>query len=214
MHVMFRLPPLVTGVLLLAVAPFGRAESPLPDPIAPAVIGPPLDQIRPARPGHHKAAAARSKARRVVATSQVHAHPHAQARAHEAFVVAPTSVPPPPVSQQAIEQILQQVPRQAAQPVAQTVAQQPFGPRSYFSTRDQELVRRYYAAHPVSGQVAQWKVGEPIPPKSVLTGEPDDLRAALSALPAGHQYVEVDGDVVLVAVQSRVVVDGISRDTH
>jgi Ni/Co efflux regulator RcnB len=43
---------------------------------------------------------------------------------------------------------------------------------------------------------------------------PDDLRAALSALPAGHQYVEVDGDVVLVAVQSRVVVDGISRSAR
>mgnify|MGYP003577897376 CR=1 FL=1 len=39
MHVKFRLPPL-TGVLLLAAAtPFAAAESPMPDPIAPAVIG-------------------------------------------------------------------------------------------------------------------------------------------------------------------------------
>jgi Ni/Co efflux regulator RcnB len=208
MHVMFRLTPLMTGVLLLAVAPFAAAESPLPDPIAPAVIGPPLDQIRPARSVHRKAAAAKPKARKLVATSRqaVHAHanPHPQPR--EAYVFAPTSVPQAPVSQQAIRQILQQAPQQ--------VAQQPLGPSSYFSSKDQELVRRYYATHPVAGEPAQWKVGEPIPPKAVLTGVPDDLRAALSALPAGHQYVEVDGDVVLVSVQSRVVVDGISRDVH
>ncbi|HYE40504.1 MAG TPA: hypothetical protein VEB23_11255, partial [Ramlibacter sp.] len=37
MHVTFRLPYL-TGMLLLAATPFAAAESPLPDPIAPAVI--------------------------------------------------------------------------------------------------------------------------------------------------------------------------------
>jgi hypothetical protein len=40
---------------------------------------------------------------------------------------------------------------------------------------------------------------------------PDDLRAALPVLPPGHQYVQLDGEVVLVAVQSRMVVDGVSR---
>lgn len=49
------------------------------------------------------------------------------------------------------------------------------------------------------------------PPRAALTGVPDEVRAALPLLPPGHQYVQLDGDVVLVAVQSRRVVDGISR---
>ena len=91
------------------------------------------------------------------------------------------------------------------------IASNAAAPTGRFTGKDLALVRRYYDAHPVSGQPAQWKIGEPIPPRAMLTGVPDDLRAALSGLPAGHQYVQVDGEVVLVAVQSRVVVDGISR---
>lgn len=40
---------IMPGVLLLAGAPMAQAESPMPDPIAPAVIGRPLEHIRPGR---------------------------------------------------------------------------------------------------------------------------------------------------------------------
>jgi hypothetical protein len=68
MQVKFRLPHL-TGVLLVAATPFAGAEPPLPDPIAPAVIGRPLNQIRPARPVRQKPAAAKPDRPKQVAGS-------------------------------------------------------------------------------------------------------------------------------------------------
>lgn len=246
MQVMFR-PPQLFGVLLLLAAPLAQAESPMPEPIAPAVIGRPLDQIRPARAVRSKSAAAKPIRRKpVVATTKavrprqtqtasvrvappaVRAAPAPQPVARQA-APAPrlAAVQPAPAPQHAgvqpalvPQQLAKQAPDSRAAPTAQLgdglgkgarFAGKPFGPGSYFSTRDQALVRRYYETHPASGPLAKWKIGEPIPPKAALTGVPDDLRAALTALPAGHQYVQVDGDVVMVAVQSRVVVDGISR---
>jgi hypothetical protein len=73
------------------------------------------------------------------------------------------------------------------------------------------MVRRYYAAHPAAGERAAWKIGEPVPPKAVMSGVPDEVRAALPRVPPGHQYVQVNGEVVLLAVGSRMVVDGVSR---
>lgn len=220
MHVLFRLPHLM-GVLLLAAAPLAEAESPMPDPIAPAVIGRPLDRIRPARPVRQKPAPVRPNSRKQVAASK-----KAAVRPHPPQAVARA---PAPVQQKASvsQPVAQQAVAEPVRPRTEIVGNvgsgahfvskplsvsRPFGPGAYFSNQDQELVRRYYAAHPASGQPTSWKIGEPIPPRAALTGVPDDLRAALTALPAGHQYVQVDGEVVLVAVQSRVVVDGISRN--
>lgn len=185
--------PHLAGVLLLIAAPFAAAEGPLPlpDPVAPAVVGRPLAQIRPARPVQPKPAAARPVRREqlAAATKPVRTPPPAQVALAPA--AAPVLVQPAPVT------------RRVPVPVRR-------GPAA-FSSNDHALVSRYYDGHPASAAVPQWKRGEPIPPKAALTGVPDDLRGALSPLPAGHQYVEVDGEVVLVAVQSRVVVDGISR---
>ena len=191
--------PLLAGVVLLFAAPIAFAESPLPDPVAPAVIGPPLDQIRPARKHHeHPAVKPTSRKERVAHSRLVHAQPHAPvAFAPTAVQAAPPAQPP--------TQVLGGVGQGAR------LASTPFGPGAYFSSSDHALVRSYYLAHPMSAQVAKWKIGEPIPQHSELTGVPDDLRGALSKLLPGHQYVEVDGDVVMVVVQSRVVVDGISR---
>jgi hypothetical protein len=52
-------------------------------------------------------------------------------------------------------------------------------------------------------QRAQWMVGEPLPPKAALTAVPGELCAELPARAAGHEYVEIDGDVMLVLVQPR-----------
>jgi hypothetical protein len=196
MDVTFRLPHLA-GVLLLLAAPWAGADSFLPDPVAPAVIGRPLDQIRPVRPVHRKPVAVKPERRPQVASASKAVHTARPAQV--AIAPAPVQRAPaaPPTAQM------------GAAPVR--VAVRPFGPGNYFSSRDYALVRTYYDAHPVSGETPQWQLGEPIPPRAELTGVPDDLRAALSALPPGHQYVEIDGDVVAVAVQSRVVVDGIRR---
>jgi hypothetical protein len=186
MHVTFRFPYL-SGVLLLLVPPFAAAEGPLPlpDPVAPAVIGRPLDRIQPVRPPHPKTAAAKPVRREQLAVT-------------EKVVRTPPPAPVAPVPTA----------------VLGAAAARPPGPGASFSSKDHTLVRQFYEAHPVSAKAAQWKIGEPIPPRAALTGVPDDLRAALSVLPRGLQYVQVDGEVVLVAMQSRVVVDGISRGTR
>jgi hypothetical protein len=207
MHVTLPLPYL-TGMLLLAATSVVRAESPLPDPIAPAVIGRPIDQIRPARPVPHKPAAAKPSRPKEIAASNKPVAPRRSAT----VVAAPAAVQDAP----AARQVAKQAPDHRAGPppwVAEGTrfASKPFGPGAYFSSRDQALVRGYYERHPVPGAGAKWKVGDPLPARAALTGVPDDLRAALPVLPPGHQYVQLDGEVVLVAVQSRRVVDGVSR---
>ncbi|NML44443.1 hypothetical protein HHL11_11825 [Ramlibacter sp. G-1-2-2] len=189
--------PHCAAALLLLAAPFARAESPMPEPIAPAVIGRPLDQIRPARPHRTQPAVAKPVRERDVA-------------------VANQAVRTPPPARVAIAvPAPQQMPARALPPAqvmgsSPAIASRSPGP-GYFSSKDSALVHRYYEAHPASAQVAQWNIGERIPQRAELTGVPADLRAALPMLPPGHQYVQVDGQVALVAVQSRVVVDAISR---
>lgn len=203
MHMPFRLPYLAAA-LLLGAAPFAGAESPMPDPIAPAVIGRPLDQIRPVRPHHAKVATAKPARQQQVA--------HERRPATVALGAGPAQQPVP-----ASQQVASVAPAPAAQAapameMSRQLASRPGGP-GYFNSKDQVLVRMYYDSHPASAQATSWRIGESIPAKAELTGVPDGLRAALSALPRGHQYeyVQLDGEVVLVAVQSRTVVDGISR---
>lgn len=210
MHVTFRL-PYWTGVLLLAAAPFAGAESPMPEPIAPAVIGRPLDQIRPSYPARPKPAAkpTRPKQATVASKAMPTRRPVPAATARATGQGAPVSRPvakqvpghrPDPRTQVAGG------PARSVQPRTRLVV-----PGAYFSSQEQAMVRRYYATTPVSSDGAKWKVGDPLPARAKLTGVPDELRAALPVLPRSHQYVQVDGEVVLVAVQSRTVVDGVSR---
>lgn len=176
--------PQLAGVLLLASAALAAAESPLPDPIAPAVLGRPVDQIRPARPARPAPAAKTTRPRPVAA--------------------APKAAPARPAAVAA-------VPQRAA---VRQVVQQPRVQRAigaYFTDSEQALVRRYYEANPVPVRAPTWKAGETVPEKARMTGVPDDVRAGLPVLPRGLQYVQLDGDVVLVAVESRLVVDGVSR---
>jgi hypothetical protein len=226
----FRL-TLFAGAVLFAAAPFALAESPMPDPIAPAVLGRPVDLIRPVHAAKPKAAVAKPRRTQRIATATM----GAPARPALRLTAAPTLAPPQPVAAAAATA----VPVAAAVPAAPTaphaakqalddrfdpnarladdvgkgtrLASKPLPPGAYFSSRTQAMLRNYYAAHPVSGKSAGWKIGEPVPPKAVMTGVPDDVRAALPRLPPGHQYVQLDGEVVLVALPSRMVVDGVSR---
>ncbi len=257
MPVMLRLPHLST-VLMLAATTCVAAESPMPDPIAPAVIGRPLEQIRPARVAQkpaaiptatgtasdtatgsatadkpRQAAVARkpvaAPAPRVAAApsarvapapaAPVAASPGPLALAPAPALAAPTAAPQAQPGQRAAKQAVDDRPdtramgAQAAVDVGQGThfARKPLAPGVYFGPKHQELVRKYYESHPASGKTPPWKIGEPVPSKAPLAGVPDELRATLPPLPRGHQYVQLGGEVVLVAVQSRMVVDGISR---
>ena len=214
MHVMPRLPRLA-GLLLLAAAPWAAAETPMTDPIPPAVIGRPLDQIRPARTVRPRPAAVKPKRPKPLATASRRAKKPAAPVA-----VARTA----PAGQAALAAPTQRAPKQAVDDRAgpatsipndvgkgANFARKPLGPGAYFSSRHQAMVRKYYETKPVSGRPGRWKIGEPVPPKTAMTGVPDELRAALPRVPPGHQYVQLDGEVVLVALPSRMVVDGISR---
>lgn len=177
MHVSCRL-PFLAGILLLAATADARAETP-PDPVAPAVIGRPLDRIQPARPVRQKPVAAKPKSAPVAAAPAHRAGP-------STHVVGAAAVRPLPATRL-------------------------IAPGAYFSSEEQELVRKYYATSPAATTASRWKAGEAMPEKAAITGVPDDLRAAFPRLPPGYQYVQLDGEVVLVAVQSRKVIDGVSR---
>lgn len=211
MHVMPRL-LFVKGVLLLAVTPWAGAQSPLPDPVAPAVIGRPLDQIAPARPKRQNQEAAKPKRPGPVAA----ANKGISLKPSGAPAIAAPAVQAGPPSQHAAKQAVDdrvdpraQVPNNVG--TGTHLARKPLAPGAYIGSRHQALVRKYYEAQPVSGRAPSWKIGEPVPPRAALKGVPDQVRAVLPPVPPGHQYVQVDGEVVLVAVQSRMVVDGVSR---
>lgn len=210
MHVMFRL-PYWTGLLLLAATPIAGAESPLPDPIAPAVIGRPLDQIRPAPARQKRAAAKPKRTQQVAGSSRPVPKPRSApvAAAPDARQQTPAS---PQVAKQAPDaRAGTRAPVTASMGNRAPVTRVAFGPGAYFGSQGQALVRNYYASHPAPAAPAKWRIGERVPVDAALTGVPDDLRAALPALRRGYEYVQVDGEVVLVAVQSRTVLDGISR---
>ena len=93
---------------------------------------------------------------------------------------------------------------------------------AYFSDRHRESVQHYYVSHCPPGHAKKhecmprdhvkrvWVVGQPLPPTVVLAPPPPQLVVGLPAPPVGHRYVEVAGDVLLIAVGSKMVVDGIS----
>jgi hypothetical protein len=251
MHLMSR-SHFLSGALLLAAAPFALAQSyppPLPDPIPPAVIGKPLDEIRPAKPLHlpplpgAKQAPPKNTAARPAPPSTKMARQPATA-AHAAVpntIAKNTTVPnttarntTPPNTAQAAPRATapntaqlgaagQRPAKQAlddrADPHAQLVgvgagthfARKPLAPGVYFGDKQRAAVRKYYASHPASGAPAQWEIGQPVPNGVPLAPVPQGLLASLPAQPPGHRYVQLGGEVVLIATASKMVVDGIPR---
>lgn len=59
------------------------------------------------------------------------------------------------------------------------------------------------------GQAKKWAMGRPLPRDVVYHDLPYDLMVRLPAPPAGHRYVQVAGDVLLIAVGTSMVVDAI-----
>ena len=55
----------------------------------------------------------------------------------------------------------------------------------------------------------RYVVGQPLPSGIVLGELPRELTARLGAVPAGYRYGLLDGDVLILAVPTRLVVDAI-----
>jgi hypothetical protein len=94
------------------------------------------------------------------------------------------------------------------------MARQPLKPGAYFNSKTRAAVRAYYATHPVPGArtANAWRIGQGMPAGSAPV--PPDLLAQLPKLPPGHQYVQVAGDVLLVAAGSKMVVDAIDAQAR
>lgn len=195
------------ALVLLAATPWAGAQTELPDPVAPAVIGRPLDQIIPLKP-QRASQTPRPRPARVAA-------PPRPRPTSVAVVAAPAAIQAAPSPHSLARQSLDGQAAGASQ-VPDNVGQgqrlgKALGPGAYFGPSVQELVRRHYAQQPAPAHPSSWQIGAALPPRARVSGVPDALRAALPKLPPGHQYVQVDGEVVLLARQSRMVVDGIPR---
>lgn len=110
------------------------------------------------------------------------------------------------------------------------MARKPTQPGAYFDDGNRAAVRSYYAAHPPRscppglakknrnclppGQAKQWQIGERLPATVVVSAVPSAIRVKLPRVPPGHKYVQVAGDILLVAIGSKMVVDGIAGLTR
>jgi hypothetical protein len=98
---------------------------------------------------------------------------------------------------------------------------------SYFGDRQQVVVRDYYAQEfrggkcppglakknngcMPPGQAKKWSKGRPLPGDVVYYDLPSQLVVRLGSPPAGHKYVRVASDILLIAVGTSMVVDAIS----
>lgn len=64
------------------------------------------------------------------------------------------------------------------------------------------------------GQAKKWTLGRPLPPDLVFHDLPRDLLVRLPAPPAGHRYVQVAADILMIAVGTSMVVDAVEDLTR
>ncbi len=95
----------------------------------------------------------------------------------------------------------------------------------YFHEHDRQVVRVYYEDHyggrkgcPPGlakknngclppGQAKKYQVGQPLPAGVVVYPVPQPVLVQLPPAPAGHKYVRVAADILLIAVGTSMVVD-------
>lgn len=95
-----------------------------------------------------------------------------------------------------------------------------------FDDRNRSVIYNYYGAQMSSGkcppglakknngcmppgQAKKWAMGRPLPGDAVRYPLPRDLLMRLPAPPAGHEYVRVASDILLIAVGTGMVLDAI-----
>lgn len=59
------------------------------------------------------------------------------------------------------------------------------------------------------GQAKKWQVGRPLPREVIFYDLPPRLVIQIGAPPAGHRYVRVAADILLIAVGTGMVIDAI-----
>lgn len=59
------------------------------------------------------------------------------------------------------------------------------------------------------GQVRKWTVGQPLPRDIIYYSVPPALVVQLGVPPAGHRYVRVGADILLIAIGTAMVIDGL-----
>ena len=114
----------------------------------------------------------------------------------------------------------------ADKPAAAAAATAKVKQAGYFGDRHWTLVRDYYNEQIRAGncplgfvkredgcappdQARKWAIGKPLPQNAVRFDVPHALSAKLGKPPAGHRYVRVGADVLLVSNRTGLVVDGI-----
>ena len=96
----------------------------------------------------------------------------------------------------------------------------------YFGDRHREAIRGYYDTHYSTGrcppglakkangcmppgQAKKWQIGRPLPRDVIFYDVPPALVVQLGVPPAGHKYVRVAADILLIAAGTGMVVDAI-----
>jgi Ni/Co efflux regulator RcnB len=98
--------------------------------------------------------------------------------------------------------------------------------RRHFESQHQVLVRDYYGEQLRGGrcppglakkhngclppgQARKWQVGRPLPREVIYYSVPQALVVQIGLPPSGHRYVRVAGDILLIALGTGMVIDGI-----
>lgn len=96
----------------------------------------------------------------------------------------------------------------------------------YFGDQQRVVVREYYGKQYSAGrcppglakknngcmppgQAKKWAIGQPLPRDVVFYPVPNAVIVQLGAPPAGHKYVRVASDILLIAIGSSMIVDAI-----
>ena len=100
------------------------------------------------------------------------------------------------------------------------------GKREHFEDRHRVLVREYYGEHyrggrcppglkkkhngcEPPGKAKKWKYGYVLPREVVYYEVPRPLVVEIGVPPPGYRYVRVDGDILMITISTRLVVDAI-----
>ncbi|NMG32161.1 hypothetical protein GO615_24955 [Aromatoleum evansii] len=95
-----------------------------------------------------------------------------------------------------------------------------------FETRERTVIREYFSREGASGkcppglakkgngcmppgQAKKWSVGRTLPRDVVYYDLPPSLVVELGVPPAGHKFVRVAGDILMIAIGTSMVVDAI-----
>jgi len=88
-----------------------------------------------------------------------------------------------------------------------------------FGNHERRVVSEYYSSqghhgkYP-PGQVKKWHRGQPLPSYVTYYELPRELYVRLPPPPPNHRYVQVAGDILMIAVGSSMVVDAIDDIFH